>query len=126
MTVSTSAASVARGAKGSVTVTLSVKPGWHVYAAVPGADSYIPTTVSTTPDAGVTVGKAVFPKATALKTATDPKPVNVYQGKAVITLPVTAAKTAKAGVHPLKVTIGYQTCNDKMCLPPTRSPRPRS
>ena len=120
--VSAAAPPVARGATGTVTVTLNVKPGWHVYAAEPGADSYIPTTVAATPDAGVTVGKAAFPKPIKLKTPTDPKPVNVYEGKAIITVPITVAKTAKPGSHALKITVGYQTCNDKMCLPPTSVP----
>ena len=120
--VSAAATPVARGAKGTVTVTLNVKPGWHVYAAKPGADSYIPTTIAATPDAGVTVGTAVFPKPMAMKTATDPKPVNVYEGKAIIKVPITVAKTAKPGMHALKMMVGYQTCNDKMCLPPTSVP----
>ena len=70
----------------------------------------------------MTVGKPVFPKAMAMKTAADPKPINVYEGKAIIKVPITVAKTAKPGTHALKMTVGYQTCNDKMCLPPTSVP----
>ncbi len=113
---------VARGGKGEVTVTLAIKPGWHVYASDPGNANYIPTTVVTNAAKGVTFSKPRFPKAQSLKTTVDPKPVNVYQGKAIIAIPFMVAKTAKPGKQMLTAKIGYQTCNDRMCQPPETIP----
>ncbi|MES2459292.1 MAG: protein-disulfide reductase DsbD domain-containing protein [Armatimonadota bacterium] len=113
---------VARGGKGEVMVTLAIKPGWHVYASDPGNPSYIPTTVSAKGANGVTFGKPRFPKAESLKTSVDPKPVNVYQGKATIAIPFTVAKTAKPGKQKLTASVGYQTFNDQTCLPPETVP----
>ena len=113
---------VARGGKGEVMVTLAIKPGWHVYASDPGNANYIPTTVAASAAKGVTFGKPRFPKAQLLKTTVDPKPVNVYQGKAIIAIPFSVAKTAKPGKQALTAKIGYQTCNDQTCLPPETIP----
>jgi DsbC/DsbD-like thiol-disulfide interchange protein len=113
---------VARGGKGQMTVTLNVKPGWHVYAADPGSPDYIPTTVAATGADGVSFAKAKFPRSKAMKAAGSPKPLNVYEGKAVIAVPFTVAKAARPGKRTLKATVGYQTCNDQMCLPPATAP----
>ncbi len=109
---------VARGGKGEVLVTLAIKPGWHVYASDPGNPNYIPTTVSGKSANGVTFGKPRFPKASPLKTSVDPKPVNVYQGRAIIAIPFTVAKTARPGRQMLTTSVGYQSCDDQKCLPP--------
>lgn len=123
VTVSASGpATVARGGKGTLSLTLKIKSGWHVYAADPGSSDYIATTVEAKGADGVLYGKPVFPKATTLKTSTDPKPLNVYKDTAVISVPFTVAKTAKPGKHTLSATVGYQTCNDSMCLPPDTIP----
>jgi thiol:disulfide interchange protein DsbD len=103
-------------------VTLQMQPGWHVYASDPGNPSYIPTTVTTKNANGVTYGKPRFPKSTTLKTTVDPKPVNVYEGKATIAVPFTVSKTAKPGTQKLTASVGYQTCNDQTCLPPETVP----
>jgi DsbC/DsbD-like thiol-disulfide interchange protein len=113
---------VARGGKGAVLVTLSIKPGWHVYASDPGNSNYIPTTVTAKNANGVTFGKATFPKAAQLKTTADPKPVNVYANKATIAIPFTVTKAAKPGKQKLTASVGYQTCNDQTCLPPETVP----
>jgi DsbC/DsbD-like thiol-disulfide interchange protein len=113
---------VVRGGKGVVMVTLMIQPGWHVYASDPGNENYIPTTVTTKNANGVTYGKPRFPKASTLKTSVDPKPVNVYEGKATIAVPFTVTKTAKPGKQKLTANVGYQTCNDQTCLPPETVP----
>ena len=113
---------VARGGKGEVMVTLAIKPGWHVYASDPGNANYIPTTVAASAAKGVTFGKPRFPRAQLLKTTVDPKPINVYQGKAVIAIPFVVAKTATPGRQTLTAKVGYQTCNAQTCLPPQTIP----
>ena len=44
--------------------------------------------------------------------------VELYLVKADFVLPVRIATDASAGPHTLKVSVRYQTCSEKICLPP--------
>ena len=111
------------GTAGVLTVTLSVKPGFHIYSNTPGSPDFIPTTIAGEKTPGVTWGKAQFPPAKSVTMpAMSPKPVMVYDSKAVIKLPYTLAKTTKPGKVALKATVDYQACNDKVCYPPQSLP----
>jgi thiol:disulfide interchange protein DsbD len=43
--------------------------------------------------------------------------VEFYEGETPFTLPLKAA-TGAAGQQTLTVSVSYQSCNDKLCLPP--------
>lgn len=110
----------ARGGKGAIAITLTIKPGYHINAADPGNPDLIPATVTGQAEPGIAFGKPVFP---AAKTITaDGKPIRVYTGKAVLTLPFTVAPSARPGKHTLAATVGYQSCNATLCLPPADAP----
>lgn len=111
------------GMAGVLTVTLLVKPGFHIYSAAPGSPDFIPTTVKGEKSDGVIWGKAQFPPAKSVTMAAiSPTPVMVYENKAVIKLPYTLAKNVKPGKHVLKVSVECQACNDKVCYPPQTLP----
>ena len=44
--------------------------------------------------------------------------VELYEGEAVFTLPVRVAPGAAPGAQKLVVSASYQSCNNKICLPP--------
>ena len=44
--------------------------------------------------------------------------VELYEGEAVFTLPVKVAAGAAPGAQKLVVSASYQSCNNKVCLPP--------
>lgn len=112
-------ASAARSGKGyEIRINASFKPGWHIYAMEPGGDgTLIPTSFEFKPGAGVS-------KPTAVKALAKPKGMTfvgvdgeafVYEGKTDFTSTV-AGKPGQT----LSLTIGYQSCNEQMCLPPKK------
>jgi Disulphide bond corrector protein DsbC len=44
--------------------------------------------------------------------------VELYEGEATFTLPVGIAAGAAGGSQTLLVSASYQSCNNKICLPP--------
>jgi len=44
--------------------------------------------------------------------------VPVYQGHSIAYIPILIADDAPAGEYSLTVSVGYQSCNETMCLPP--------
>ena len=112
--------SVKPGSKATLTITVALAPGFHIYANKPDAENVIPTSLIVTPPAkesGVSFGAPVYPAAISATVAGIPGKVNVYEGKVVFKIPVTVAKNAK-GTTPLNAAIRMQGCNDSMCYPP--------
>ncbi len=46
------------------------------------------------------------------------QPLSVYEGSAVIKLPLRADKSAAKGRHTLRAKVRVQPCNDQACLQP--------
>jgi hypothetical protein len=115
---SVQAASVVRGGKGVLMVTLAVKPQYHVNANKPNDPAYIPTVFTPQPVPGIVFGPVHYPLAKLVKVSYSPKPLLVYTGKAVITVPFTVAKAAKPGPKMLTGSVAFQGCDAKSCYPP--------
>lgn len=114
----TAAASKGGGKNYQIRISSAIKPGWHIYAMKPGGDgSLIPTSFSFKPAPG---GK----KPAAVTTGSKPKAMNfagidgtayVYEGSTDFTSTVSGTPG-----QTLTLTVGYQSCNDEMCLPPKK------
>jgi hypothetical protein len=119
---SVQAASVVRGGKDVLIVTLNVKPQYHVNANKPNDPAYIPTVFTPAPVLGVVFGPVHYPSAKLVKVSYSTKPLLVYTGKAVITVLFTVAKTAKPGPKMLTGSVAFQGCDAKSCYPPATAP----
>ncbi len=107
-----------RGRPFAVVVTAKIDEGWHLYAL-----SEPPGPIAIT----FAVDKSgPFKLAGEITESTptqkfDPN-FNVmtafHENTATFTLPVTAAAGTAAGSHPFTVTVNFQACNDRFCLPP--------
>jgi len=119
-TVSASArpVSIARGGHGVLLVTVSVGPKYHINAHAPNDAAYIPTVFSGQATPGIKFGAAHYPAPRAMKLSYAPKPLLVYTGRAVITVPFTVSKTARPGPLPLAGALSFQGCDAKSCFPP--------
>src|SRR5262245_13040617 len=109
------------GAKVSLAVDVTPKPGMHVYA--PGQDGYIAITVKIDPQpAFSTTGKAKYPEAEKIVIPALNESQLVYDKPFRITQDITLAP--KVGSAPITIngTIRYQACNDKICFLPTNVP----
>ena len=113
------AAAVKAGARFTVKVTAEVQEGWHLYSLKPMAEGPIATRIWIAEGQPVTLAGAIA--APAPQVQQDPSfgmEVELYEGEAVFSLPVRVGAGASAGAQKLVVSAAYQTCNNKLCLPP--------
>ena len=109
----------APGAKASLSIEVTPKPGIHVYA--PGTKDFIPIELKLDAQPDFKAGKTAYPKS-ELMTFGDEK-VPVFQKPFKLTNDVTIAKSAKAGsTVAVAGTVHLQACDDKVCYPPETVP----
>jgi len=109
---------ISRGGKGTLIVTLSVGPKYHVNARKPNDPAYIPTTFTPQPMPGIKFGNTQYPAPRRMKLSYSPKPLLVYTGSVVITVPFTVTDAVKPGFLPLSGVVDYQGCDSQSCFPP--------
>lgn len=109
---------VKAGARFQVRLVAAIEPGWHLYSLKPMPEGPIPTRIWIAEGQPFQLSGAVA--ATEPVTVQDPAlgmEVEMYEGEASFTLPVQAASGA-VGPQKLVVSASYQSCNNKLCLPP--------
>ncbi len=115
---STTATSVNAGQSVNATIKLSIKSGFHVNANPPTFSYLIPTQVTAATVDSVTVGKPVYPSAVKKKFQFADQPLAVYEGEALVTLPINVASAAAKGPRSLPITVRVQACDEQQCFPP--------
>lgn len=115
-TATISPRTAAAGKTVTITVRAKIDPGWHLYSVVPSGVGPVPT------------GIASWPGGTPTGTTAENKPVKkmdktfgtlvgyhektaTFTRRFTLTQPLTAGKAAP-------VTLHYQLCSDRQCLPP--------
>jgi len=110
---------VARGSAFQIAVVAKIRTGFHINARKPSADYLIPTDLRAELPAGFkTAGDASYPKGELHTFAFTKTPLNVYQDKFVIRLPLTALADAPLGAQKIPLKLRYQACSNEVCLPP--------
>ena len=108
----------ARGVPFQLAVVLNIRPGFHVNAREKSAEYLIATDLRAEVPAGFKIGEVAYPKG-ELHTFTFSKtPLNVYQGKVTLRLPLTALSSAPVGSQQIPLKLRYQACSTEICLPP--------
>jgi thiol:disulfide interchange protein DsbD len=93
--------------------------GFHVQSNKPLDESLIATVLTVTPPAGITVREVVYPKPIPFQVAGYDEPQPVFDQEFVIGIALQIGNDVQPGVHPVQAALGYQACNDKICLAPT-------
>src|SRR5437879_9451112 len=117
-------ASVDRAAAGSkfeAAVVMDIPAPFHVNAHKPSED-YLPTTLTLQPARGLTFGPVVYPAPESKTFPFSQKPLLVHEGRLVLRVPVTVARTAKPGTVTIHGQVEYQTCNAQQCFLPRKLP----
>ncbi|HEV3468314.1 MAG TPA: protein-disulfide reductase DsbD domain-containing protein [Pyrinomonadaceae bacterium] len=109
---------LAAGAAGEAALRLDIAEGWHVNANPPSDKFYIGTEVQAEPQGGVAPGKPVYPRGLTKKFQFSAQPLAVYEGRAVVRLPLRADASAAKGRKTFRARVRYQPCNDRECLQP--------
>ena len=107
------------GARATLTLTVTVLPGWHVYSLKQAPDGPTPLLVTLDRNAVATADGAV----------TESKPLKIhdpafglqtqyYEHAATLTVPVRLNRPLAAGAQAIPVSLRFQTCNGRICQPP--------
>ena len=112
----------ARGGSFQIAVVMNIRPGFHVNAREKSEEYLIATDLKVELPSGFTSGDVVYPKGKLETFTFSKKPLNVYQGKVILRLPVSALASAPLGVQHIPLKLRYQACSTELCLPPTTLP----
>lgn len=111
-----------RGGSFQIAVVMNIRPGFHVNAREKSEEYLIATDLKAQLPSGFTAGDVVYPKGKLETFTFSKKPLNVYQGKVILLLPVNALVTAPLGEQHIPMKLRYQACSTELCLPPTTLP----
>ena len=106
------------GMSAPIALELTIRSPYHINADQPLEDFLIGTTVDFKAPAGVVFKKIAFPPAEVRKLALSPNPMAIYEGAVRITAEVALAPDFKAAEFAIEGSVGYQACDNSMCLPP--------
>jgi DsbC/DsbD-like thiol-disulfide interchange protein len=107
------------GATLTVKLVASIEAGWHIYWLKQVPDGPVATRIAL-PDGQPfrLAGRVQAPEPEIVQDPSFGMEVGHYAGETVFTLPLRVVPEAAAGEHKLTVSATYQTCNNKVCLPP--------
>ena len=104
------------GSAFQVQVTASVAAGWHLYA-MDEPEGGPTATAFTVPANGVAELVSVGGDR-PLRGSAESGPANFYMGQARFHLHFQLSHFGDYGAKQMPITVRYQACNDRMCLPP--------
>src|SRR5438105_5617586 len=112
----------AAGSKFEAAVVMEIPAPFHVNAHKPSEDYLRPTTLTLQRTPGLTFGAVNYPTPESKQFSFSKKPLLVHEGRLVLRVPVTVARTAKPGPVAIKGSVEYQTCNEHQCYMPRKQP----
>jgi thiol:disulfide interchange protein DsbD len=117
--VVSSAASFQPGGTYRLTLEVNIRAPYHISAEQPLDEFLIGTTVDFKPQSGVIYKNVAFPQAEMKKLDISDKPMAVYEGLIKVAAELTLAPDFKNKELAIEGKLGYQACDDRLCLPPT-------
>lgn len=96
-----------------------IEEGWHLYSLDQREDGPKPTRISAPPNQPFELaGEIESPTPLVAMDENFGFETEFYEEAAVFGLPLRVAASAAQGQHKLQVQVRYQTCTQKLCLPP--------
>ena len=111
---------VKAGAATPLAVVVEINDGYHINSNRPADKNLIATALKLDRAAGLSVSPVVYPRAKMQKFEFSPRPLSVFEGKAVFKMTARALPSLAAGAHTLKGKLTVQACNNQICLRPER------
>ncbi len=108
---------VTKGKAARATVLLNIPGGLHVNSNRPDSEYAIATTVRASAS-GARVGPVSYPRGKNRKFQFSESSINVYEGRVLITFPVTVPANYRGGSVKVDVAVRYQACTEEVCYPP--------
>jgi DsbC/DsbD-like thiol-disulfide interchange protein len=99
-----------------LSIELAIMPGWHLYSNVPVGSAVKTTSVDLElPDGVEAVGEWERPIG---RPSIDNPNTKIYSGVATFTRKLKINKSGRN--QSIRITVDYQVCNEKHCLPPAK------
>ena len=109
---------VKAGAVTPLALIVEINDGYHINSNRPADKNLIATALKFDKMAGLSVSPIIYPRAKMQKFEFSPKPLSVYEGKAVFKMTARALAQLGAGAQTLKGKLTVQACNNQVCLRP--------
>jgi thioredoxin:protein disulfide reductase len=109
---------VKAGVATPLALIVEINDGYHINSNRPADKNLIATALKFDRLAGLSVSPVIYPRAKMQKFEFSPKPLSVYEGKAVFKMTARALAQLGAGAQTLKGKLTVQACNNQVCLRP--------
>lgn len=109
------------GETARLSVRLDIAPGWHLQAHVPTYDYLIPTVLTVAAPAGWEAPRVSYPAPVPYKFAFAEDRLDVLEGSPELVAELNVPKDAVEGRVSLALSLRYQACDDRQCLPPVET-----
>ena len=111
--------SYAPGQRARLAVRLTIEPGWHTNSHEPTYEYLIGTEARLeTPEGWPAPGDPTYPPGEMKTFGFAPEPISVYEDEVFVRSEIAVPEEAEPGTYPIRTTVTYQACDDKMCLAP--------
>jgi thioredoxin:protein disulfide reductase len=111
---------VKAGAATPLALVVEIDDGYHINSNRPADKNLIATALKFDRLAGLSLSPVVYPRAKMQKFEFSPKPLSVFEGKAVFKMTARALPSAATGSQTLKGKLTVQACNNQICLRPEK------
>ena len=110
------------GSRAGEVVTLSIQAelekGWHIWGIYNVPEGPIPTSIETTDEKVKKAGKVNEPEPIVTFDEGFETDIPYHEKSVTFTLPVLLENNIDPGMTELMISVQYQTCNERLCLPP--------
>lgn len=113
--------SIHPGSEVTVSVKVSVNPGWHINSNKPNEDFLIPSKLTASSLEKISFRSVVYPKGKEIKFDFSEKLLSVYENEFELTAALKIPAEFSEGKHKVVVNLEYQACNNQTCMPPNNA-----
>jgi thiol:disulfide interchange protein len=108
------------GSKVLARLDAKIEPGWHLYSVTTPPGGPNPTTIRLADNPAVERFRAFEPPPKRAFDANFNLDTETYEGEARFLIEVELKKEAAAGPSEISAEVRYQSCNERLCLPPVK------
>lgn len=101
---------------------LQIKEGFHLFTHTPPLTYLRPTDLRLILPKGITTGEFTYPPGKRVMVKALGKEMEVYEGTALLKVPLRLSPAIAPGAYRLEGSLSYQACSDQLCLRPARYP----
>ncbi len=95
-----------------------IEPGWHLYSMTTAAAN--PTTIKVTPSEAIERWRVLQPTPRRAFDNSFQQETETFENRVDFLIELELKKDAAAGPAVIAAEVRYQTCNDRLCIPPIR------